>query len=366
MRKLVTAFTVSTMILTMSSFAFASEANLTFKEAKDLAQSNSIVLGTIDKKIDLQDRITSNAQVASKNLDLDAYVSDSQYLSDGKKKDLTPAQEERKLRDLKDTKADEVVNVEVATVKAYVTLRNQIDAAKNDQVALDTAKAELAAKQKQLDLGQITNSDLNKYKIVVQELELALVKANRVIVQSEMELNKLVGNPLDLEITLAGTVDLEIEEIIYDIEKLVMVGRTNADEVVTAQDNLDLHMLEMKVIKKYSRYELPDNFEDMEENQLDLEQKLAEAKDDAEVKIRSDYNALLNKKDDVTIAQLRYDLSFETYEITKLKANLGLLTFLDVQKATDDLRSKNEALNQAKLDLYTSKLTYDQYISNFQ
>ena len=178
-----------------------------------------------------------------------------------------------------------------------------------------------------------------------------------------MELARITGYSLDTEFTLKGVYEVSTVIPSYDIATLALKTRESSKNVINASNDLVLKELERKTISKYSRYEKPDSYEDLEADIEDLAEDLEDVKIAEELKLKSDYNTILNNEATVKIDELKLELASRTYSTTKLKYEYGLVTYLDYTKTIDDIRVKTDALNDSKLALYKSIDSFNNYIS---
>jgi len=360
MKKRIILIMVSVLLLSMSfSFGDTLKTNLSYDEALTLAIENSNTLETIDSRILLAERELKSAVNKSDDVKTSGITSDSVLLENGKIKALYPSQKNRKLMDLKEERALVASDLEIEVLEGYNTVKNKKEALQFRKNDLITAEKEYEQMQVKYDLGMIIKNELFKYEIAVNSIESEINTLERDYRKAVIDMNRLIGYPISTTLDLQGKVELSIESINYDLETIVEKAKENSKTVRDAYNDYLLKDLERVVINRYSRYEKPDSYDDLEEEVIDLEEAYEDSKIDAAIEVYTDYYNLLNLEADVDIAALNLELADKSLEIQKVMFDNEMSVYLDYKKAVDEYRDAYKDHNDKKLALFKAKHQFD-------
>lgn len=335
---------------------------VSYSEAVKLAKKVSNTLETIDDKILLAERELKSAKVNSDRADTSGITSDSVLLENGKKKALYPSQKKEKLVDLQEEKMNAENDLKTKVLEVYNNIYNQGYDIKFKKDQLESLNLQYQNKNEEFQLGYITETELLEYQNNIESLEYEINSLETEYQKTLMDFNRLIGNPLLTETKLDGKVNLTVENLEYNLESLVEKAKDNSPAVRHAENDYLLKKLERDVIRRYTRYEKPDSYDDLKSEVEDLEEDYMDSKITAEINIYNEYFELLNARDDLKIAELEVELANRHFEIEKIKYKQEMSTFLEYKKKLDDLRTKEKILEDKKLALFVAKSNFDYYI----
>ncbi|MDM8533139.1 TolC family protein [Clostridiaceae bacterium HSG29] len=363
MKKIISVIMIISMFLSLSVvFADELNVNLSYDDVLELSLENSNGLDTIEQRILLAERYLKSANSKSDSVKTSGLSSDSKYLENGIAKELTPSQKNRILIDLNESKLDMVEDLKIDTLEKYNDVLNKKESIMFKNQDLITAKKEYEQKTIQYDLGMITTNQLFEYEINVKNLEIEISNLERNYSKALIEVNRLIGYPIGTELNLKTKVDISIEDLNYNLDEITEKAIVNSNTVRTSYNNYLLKNLEKTVVSRYSRYEKPDSYDDLEEEVIDLLEAYEDSKITEEVNIYTDYYNLQNSYADVEIAKLNLELIKKSMEIEKLKFDNEMSTYLDYKKAVDSYRTSYNNLSDKELILYKAKVQFDYYI----
>ncbi|MEA1975992.1 MAG: TolC family protein [Bacillota bacterium] len=351
-------------VLFSFSITFADElnVNLSYEDVLELAISNSNSLDTIDQKILLAERYLKSANSRSDTIKTKGIVSDALLLENGKIKELVPSQKNRELIDLKETKIDLIEDLKIDVIEKYNDVINKKETILFKNQDLVTANKEYDQKEIEYSLGMITKNQLFEYEINIKNLELNIKNLERDYRKALIELNRLIGYPIITQLKLESKVDINIERLEYDLDVIIAKAILNSNTVRTANNDYLLKDLEKTVVNRYSRYERPDSYEDIEDDVIDLLEDFYDSKITEEVNVYTDYYNLLNLQVDVEISSLNLELAEKLLNIEKIKLDNEMSTYLVYKKAVDNYRDIYNDMNDKELMLYKAKTQFDYYI----
>jgi len=229
---------------------------------------------------------------------------------------------------------------------------------------LEVQKTELESKKQELALGLTTKNTILDLENNIASAELNIKKAEWSIEMSQMDLAKKLGVDLNTQFNLANDIDLNVV-FSYDVEALSTFAKESGTSVTKAEKDLEMKKLERDVESRYTRYKRPDGAEDYDKSIADLEKALADAKVTEEVKIRSDYNGILNAQLDVEIAKLKLEIAERTLNTNQVKYDLGMIVFVDVTKAQNDVEAAMITIQSKELALYKAVENFNYYTKDF-
>jgi len=365
MKRIVSLLLIGVILLSAAIPAFAEDTmGITLENAIELAMENSITLKNYDANILIAEREFKSAENRSDNVETKGIVSDSQYLDNGKTKDLYPAQKQRILDDFKMNKENEIQNLKIEVTSTYYSLYNEMLSLETSKDSIAVQKEELVSKQKEFELGLVTKNTISDLENSIAQAELNLKKAEWSIEMGHMDLAKTLGVDLNTRFLLADKLDLSAV-IDYDVETLAIQAQTQGDAIQKAEKDLEMIVLEDKVIGRYTRYSNSDLNDGYDEKIVDSEKAVEDAKVTEEIKIRSDYNSILNAQLDLEIAKLKLEIAERTLNTQQVKNNLGMVIYLEVVKAENDVESAKLDIQLKELSLYKLVENYNHYIKDF-
>lgn len=367
MKKIVSILLVGVLLLSALVPAFANESktmNLTLEDALKLAEENSIVLKNYDANLTIAKRNLSSAQQKADTIVVESVWSDSEYLANGTAKDYTPAVKQRIVDDLIKDRAQTVHNIQVDVTSSYRDLQQKILSMENSKDNLEVQKTELESNKKKLDLGLVTKNTILDLENSIATSELNIKKSEWDLEKAYMDFAKKIGVDLNTKFNLLPLGDLSVN-FSYDVEALAITAKEKGDAVLKAEKDLEMKKLQRDVENRYTRFKRPEGAEDFAKSITDLEKALEDAKIAAEVKVRSDYNSILNAKLDIDIAKLKVEIAERTLNTQQVKYDLGMVVYLEVTKAQNSLNSAKQAVQSAELSLYKLVENFDFYIKDF-
>ncbi|MBI9014183.1 MAG: TolC family protein [Clostridiales bacterium] len=365
MKKIISLLLISVLLLSAVVPAFAEDTmTITLEEAIELAKKNSLVLKNFDSNILIAERNLKSAIYQADIVKTDGVISDSEYLENGKIKELYPAKQQRIVDDLLIEKEEAIKNIEIEVTNAYYSLYNEMLSLETQRDNLVVQQLELESKQQELSLGLITQNTVLDLENNIAQMELANDKAEWSIEMAQMDLAKTLGVDLNTKLILVEALDLSVS-FEYDIEFLAEQSKTQGASVLEAEKDLEMKIFEKNVVNKYTRYKSPENSEDYDQSIVDLEKKLEDAKVTEEFNVRSDYNSILNAQLDLEIAKLKLEVAERIFQTNLVKSDLGMIVYLDVVKSQNAVDSAELDVLKKELNLYDLVETFNYSIQDF-
>ena len=364
MKKLLSFLLVIVMICLSTSAVWGAErkpAKITLQSAIDTALKNDGSLKLLDDKIKLAERRYNMAVAAAKLAPDKTWSSDTQRINNKLEELLYPLQKEADLNEFLWQKSNSEKKLRIDVTLLYFQILQSQRYIDNQNNIVSRTKAEYESIQKKVKSGIVTETMALSYEIAVKNAETVLKGYERDLGNLKSSLNQKMGNALDAEILLTETkLPNEIVDI-DSIEDLAVQTVTESHDVKKLENNKLLTKTRYDVLYRYS-YIRPDECDTLEDSLLNSDYDIRDKKVAVELKIRQDYNNILNLKDDITIKQMDYDQKVKLAEISKKKYDLGMSTYLDYLSAQNDVGTAEVDLNNAQLEYYKAVQSFRMYI----
>ena len=365
MKRIISLLLLCVLLVSAVVPAFAEDIMaITLEEAIELAKENSLVLKNFESNILIAERNLKSADYQSDIVNTNGVISDSEYLENGKTKELYPAQKQRILDDLLVEKEEAIKDIEIEVTSAYYSLYNELLSLETKKDNLDVQHQELESKQQELTLGLITQNTVFDLENNIAQMALSYQKSEWSIDMAQMDLAITLGVDLDTTFLLVEKLDLSVS-LEVDINTLSEQAILQGASVLKAEKDLEMKILEKKVVNKYTRYKSPEGSEDYDKSIADLEKALEDARVNEEVKIRSDYNSILNAQLDLEIAKLKLEIAERLLDANQVKNDLGMNVYLDVVKSQNAVESAELEILTKELNLYKLVENFNYYIQDF-
>lgn len=366
MKKFISLLLVTILLLSAVMPAFAEDQTMviTIDKALELAKENSLVLNNHDNNILIAERNLKTALRKSDDVETKGIVDDNTLLENGKIKDLYPAQKQRILDDLLTDKEDAIRDIEIEVTSTYYSLYNETLSIESMKANLEVQKQELISKQKELELGLTTKNAVLDFENTIAQTELNIQKANWSIEMAQMNLAKLLGVNLNTRFFLVEKLDLSTV-VDIDVTALSEIAKTEGASIKKAEKDLEMLILEEKVMNRYSRFYSSNLTDDYDERIVDLEKAVEDAKISEELKIRSDYNSILTAQLDLEISKLKLEITERTLNTNQVKNDLGMVIYLEVVKAQNTVDEAKIIIQTEELNLYKLVENFNYYTKDF-
>lgn len=364
MKKVTSLLIVLVMVCltaTVVSGAGNKPVKLTLESAVESAVKNDQSLKLLDEKIKLAERRYNMAVAVAKAAPEKYWATEAQHISNKNEELLYPIQREAELNDLKWQRSNLEKKLKTDVTVLYYQILQSQRYIENQNSIIAKSKEEYKAIQKKVQSGMLSESMLMSYEIAVKNSEITLKGYERDISNQKFSFNQKLGNALETEISLAET-RLPLETVDIDsIENLVAAVIKESHDVKKLESNKLINKTKYDILVQYSYYR-PDECETLEDSLLNIDYDIRDKKAAVELKVRQDYNSILNLKDDISIKQMDYDQKVKLLEISKKKYELGMTTYLDYLDAQSAVDTARVELNNIQLDLYKAVQSFKMYI----
>jgi len=287
-------------------------------------------------------------------------ISVAEFLSTKKKILLYPLQAQNQLDELKWQRQNEVKSLKLEATKLfyqYIFKQQELD---SQSKVISKAQKEFDIAKKKVEVGDQNSLSLNQSEnalsLAKQQLETLKVEKTGI----QMKINSL----LQRELTQAFEVKAEplviSEYTNNDLDPIITKKKESGHSVVKLQKGYE----ETKIEYYTEGYVegISSAREQLEYSLMEQENSIKDEKAAIELKIRSDYNGLLNLKDDIEISKLTYDLNTKLQSVSELKYKNGLISISDYLKTAGDKEAALINHNKAQLAYASAVMDFKLYI----
>lgn len=335
MRKLFTICISIIIVMCINSIpalAVTGTRNLTLDDAVKRAQNQNSGLMLLYQKLavanDRYDQATSSSDLEKKQKAIDDLVNQI----DGKKKEL---------------------EVNITRLYHQVLIKQKQVSLQGDIVNRLTKEYE--SKKMQVDLGKDTETNLITAEMNKSDAESKLLDMQGDLDNTIMDLNNEMGDDLGQKLNLRDEPIPEDTLDIKDLDKLAsdMVDKSYSIESIEE----DIHIAQHDVNSAD-----PDTKAQAQDKVADLSFQLSDEKASIGYKVRSDYNTVLNKKDDAEIKRLDYEKKTKLADASRIRYGYGFITSMEYDRADQDAKGAMYLYLLSRLDYYLEVKKYKNFI----
>lgn len=303
----------------------------------------------LDDKIAVQERRCNLANSTSEAAKTKAWLSDSEHMAVKKEELLYPMQAKNQLDELKWQRQNKVAALRTEASKLLYNYNFKLKEIDIQLKLIDNAKKDFEIAKKKVEVGKLSSLSLAQNESAISTAQQQLDSLNTEKTGITMKINSLLQRDLTQPILLQDE-QLKVEEYtISDLDALISKQKESGHSVIKLKNSYDETNTEY-FIQSYSMMEKSDTYDQLADSKLELEYSIKNEKANIELKIRSDYNDLLNLNDSMQIAKLTYDLNTKLHSVSEIKYQKGLLNISDFLKTATDKESALISYNKAQLN----------------
>jgi len=232
--------------------------------------------------------------------------------------------------------------IKIEAEKAYYDLQQALDDLKLKQEALDRAARQFELAEASLKAGFIAPADRQGARLAANQAQMAYNSARRQAELKRIELNQIVGLPLDQELNLTTTVKFEPSAI--DLTAELEEAYANDLQYVGALQQEFLTNLAFEEAKSF----YTPNVTAYKKARWDYEEAVAnreKAKNQLEINVRTAYNNLMEIEANYSLLQETVELYQEQVRVAELKFKTGMITQTELRQVTAELENYQTQLN---------------------
>ena len=320
--------------------AIPTEITLTLQQAVDLAVKNNqqVLLAQIDR----DKKTKSSSYAARTSRDLEGSYMESAFA--GKRAIyLAPKIAERQKQQAEQIYEITINGVKIQAESAFYEL---IKARENEQIAsnaLQRADEQLRMANSKYAVGTVARIEVIQNEAVQAAARAALTSAQTNRRQKMLELNKVIGLDMATVINPSGVFEFKAEE--FTLQLLLDEAGQEAMSIITAQNNADIAQWNYEAYVDY----YGSNNQDAQLAKEDVSSAnvlLEQAKNNIVSAVNQSYSNFKSLEEQYQYLLKAVELSQEAYRLQKLSYDVGMTTFENVQKASNDLQKAEATLSE--------------------
>ena len=210
-----------------------------------------------------------------------------------------------------------------------------------------------SSKEKELELGTITQLAYDEFDKSYKQAFLDYLKAKNALDMKMKEINVFLGqDPLtDVELTKVSLPAVDLSVINLDeIEALIL---ENSYQVDALEKSKVIKETEWTLKQRYKGFgDVAIEMALLQDEITELSAKIEDMKRTLKYDLYSLYNTALIAQEDIKLKELEYDLAKRTYDIDELKYENGLISLVDLSESRRSFEASYYSVNDSKLSLY--------------
>ncbi len=332
------------------------QTSISYDEAVNLLLEKNQELQTLRDKIEIQKVIIEEVDNESSRLKDFMFENEDKINERATHVYVDPVTSRSTLNTMQRTLDDRTFDLKQEVLDFYVKYVKQSNSIELLEESLNVAQNEYDQKNLELKVGQIIENDLRSYELALQTAKNNLDSAKRDLDLMLIDFNYLITNDLESAYT-PNTSNLEsvmvpqyIDINTIDLERVKEVNLENSNELLNLQENNEkyeqmkkVERLDPSTVSAYENYN-----SNIEDNEFEINKKSKEIR----YQVNIDYNNLKSAFIDIQLMKNKIEMVQNTLENTKLMADNGMATNLDVMKVQQNLTSAENALTDALNEFY--------------
>jgi outer membrane protein TolC len=319
--------------------AIPTEITLPLQQAVDLAVKNNqqVLLAQIDRI-----KKQNHHLMLPEQSDLEGSYMESAFA--GKRAIyLAPKIAERQKQQAEQIYEITINGVKIQAESAFYEL---IKARENEQIAsnaLQRADEQLRMANSKYAVGTVARIEVIQNEAVQAAARAALTSAQTNRRQKMLELNKVIGLDMATVINPSGVFEFKAEE--FTLQLLLDEAGQEAMSIITAQNNADIAQWNYEAYVDY----YGSNNQDAQLAKEDVSSAnvlLEQAKNNIVSAVNQSYSNFKSLEEQYQYLLKAVELSQEAYRLQKLSYDVGMTTFENVQKASNDLQKAEATLSE--------------------
>ncbi|WP_097026529.1 TolC family protein [Clostridium peptidivorans] len=292
------------------------------------------------------------------------YKEGDSELETAKRQDLYPMKTEKAVKDSENEISEKKKSLEVDVEEKYFSILIQDELINLQNYKVETLYKQLENKNKQVEQGT-----MEKTSTMVEELNLEVGKSELLKLQREkqnllMNLKNIMGKNFNDNIVLSSG-EIPVAELkLKNLDDTIKQKVQDSYEVVSLEKNKELLEKEKEVTNDNNAEELyDDQIKILGNNIIQANYDIKDKQISIEYKLRSDYNSLLNLKDDIEIKKLDYEKNKKLWESAVKRQEVGMSTEIETRQAKKVMDNSGILLKQAQLKYYVAVRNFNNLIN---
>lgn len=241
----------------------------------------------------------------------------------------------KKARDTFEEKKKQLALEEITS--RYLEVLKYEEKVQIERISVEQSKENLEMVKNKFSLGDASELDVMQAEVGLSQAQLDLTRAKNGLIVARMNLNYVLGLPLDLPVKLTDTFSLETLEI--TLEESLQKALKNRYEIIEAQDGLEFAKLKLSLKQNQYTSEIEKKKAEIElkKEEVNLEQVMKTTP----LEITSSFLSLKEKETNAQITKKQAQEKEESYRIAQAQYRAGLITAADLLDSQIELTQAN-------------------------
>lgn len=281
-----------------------------------------------------------------------------------KRQELYPMKAEKVVKDSENEIGEKRISLEVDAEEEYFSILIQDEFINLQRYKIETLNKQLQNKRKQVEHGNVEKTSIMSDELNLEVGKSELLKLEREKEKLLMDLKGTMGKNMNDNILLSSEEIPAAELNLKDLDDTIKQKIQNSYKVVSLEKNKELLVKEKEVIDNNNPDELYDNqIKILDNNITQANYEIKSEQVSIEYKLRSDYNSLLNLRDDIEIKKLDYEKNKKLWESAAKRQEVGISTEIETRQAKEAVDNSSILLKQAQLKYYIAVRNFNNLIN---
>lgn len=307
-------------------------------------------------------------------------LEDAKGFEEDMKKEIYPKQHALDIDTLKNEQFEAKEKLIRDTEKCFYNIKIQNDLISAQEYKISRLQKELDNKKNKIDVGTEASYTVVNEETALKQAEMELEQYKTQEKSLRMQLNAFMGLNVDKELDLdfkdipyeeykVDNIDKVIDNMLekdFSIEKLITQEAIyiNEKDIVDSYDIGDDSSSSSMVFGTSGSNSINygDKSYELEDEIQKLHYDIKDAQVNLQVKVRSDYNNLLNLRNTVEMKKLDYERALALKDAEKAKFDVGLIDEVELMKSYENVKFAYCDYEKAVLDYYSAVSEFKNYI----
>ncbi|HZG85645.1 TolC family protein [Paenibacillus sp.] len=288
---------------------------------------------------------------------------DSERIELRKQELLYPERRLAAIAELKRQQRETANRIEAEVAELYYRIQSASRQAKAYGAEARRLEGEAARREAQVKAGVTTPDQLYALRNALADAQAALQQWQRSEASARLSLNVKLGFEPERRIAL-GSLPLPEETLrIDDIDALAAKLLSASPAVLKRDDDARLARLEAEIVDRHWKDKRPEALDGLLDQAIEAELRAEDERWAVELKLRTDYDRLLNLEDQVRIKRAAYERAELLARAAEARHKAGLDTESKALEAKSALLQAENAWEQARIDYRLALLRFNHFIA---
>ena len=362
MNKWMKRLTIGVVLMSLQTVTFAD--TLTPLSITDTAKTSNSSMKLLNLQLEREEEEYKKAKALAVGVAANKDDDEGMPYSDVVVRDYKPLTAEKSFLDKKYEYIKAENSNELQAIEKYYNLLNLEKDKTTKKDDYDFMSTKYSSKQKEYELGQITEVELQKFELSLNETFVAYMKSNSSYESAKRALNIFMGMDVENAVVLSDADFPKPTSNTIDLEVMSQTLVENSYRIDQIEKDIVIKQTDMRLKSRFKGYGDKKIEINLLEDQIfslteKLESEARQIKADLYDKYYDMEIALENQK----IKDLEYQIAQKNFVVAELKYENGLLSSLDYLQAKQELKTSEFNYNSAIITYYVEVEQFNDFIN---